>query len=100
VKDPDGAPNRTEDFPFLDVARDGHDLSPYRRWRDPIVDYKWLGKVRNSEGSYFEIEPGRYRMRWAVLRPFGNPSNSDAWDVTHTDVTVQYSAMVARPISA
>lgn len=60
VKDPDGRPGRTEDFPFVDVPRDGHDVF-VDRWRSPAVDYKWLGRVRRSNGTYFDIEPGRYR---------------------------------------
>ncbi|KAL2209685.1 hypothetical protein CC79DRAFT_687361 [Sarocladium strictum] len=42
--------------------------------------YWWMGKLAN--GSY--IEPGNYTMRFAALIPFGNPKNSDNWDIWDT----------------
>jgi hypothetical protein len=41
------------------------------------VDLWWLGRFANGT----DVTPGRYRMRFAVLKPFGNPKAADNWDV-------------------
>ncbi|KAG9250584.1 peptidase S8/S53 domain-containing protein [Emericellopsis atlantica] len=46
--------------------------------------YWWFGKLAN--GSY--IQPGNYTMRFAALRPYGNPNISDHWDVLRTPFEV------------
>ncbi|CAI6088118.1 unnamed protein product [Clonostachys chloroleuca] len=37
----------------------------------------WFGKLGNGS----QIAPGNYTMRFAALKPFGNPFNADNWDV-------------------
>lgn len=37
----------------------------------------WLGRLANGT----QIAPGKYNMRFAALKPFGNPLKSDNWDV-------------------
>ncbi|KAI9167906.1 serine endopeptidase [Paramyrothecium foliicola] len=44
------------------------------------VDLWWLGRFANGT----QIIPGDYRMRFAVLKPFGNPKAADNWDVVET----------------
>ncbi|TDZ25539.1 Minor extracellular protease vpr [Colletotrichum orbiculare MAFF 240422] len=61
-------PNNTFSYPLQYQPRD----SPYESW--------WLGKL--ADGS--RIEPGRYKMRIAALKPFGNPTASDNWQVYQT----------------
>jgi hypothetical protein len=40
----------------------------------------WLGKLANGT----QIAPGKYKMRFAALVPFGEPKNADNWDVYPT----------------
>ncbi|EHL00982.1 putative Minor extracellular protease vpr [Glarea lozoyensis 74030] len=40
----------------------------------------WLGKLANGT----QIAPGKYKMRFAALVPFGTPQNADNWDVYQT----------------
>ncbi|KAH7157522.1 peptidase S8/S53 domain-containing protein [Dactylonectria estremocensis] len=40
----------------------------------------WLGRLANGT----QIAPGKYNMRFAALKPFGNPRSSDHWDVFDT----------------
>ncbi|KAH7175532.1 peptidase S8/S53 domain-containing protein [Dactylonectria macrodidyma] len=40
----------------------------------------WLGRLANGT----QIAPGKYNMRFAALKPFGNPRSSDHWDVFAT----------------
>lgn len=44
------------------------------------VDLWWMGKLANGT----TIVPGKYRLRFAVLKPFGNPKAADNWDVVDT----------------
>jgi subtilisin family serine protease len=44
------------------------------------VDVWWLGRLANGT----DIAPGQYKMRLAVLKPFGNPAAADNWDVVDT----------------
>ncbi|KAH7375188.1 serine endopeptidase [Plectosphaerella cucumerina] len=43
-------------------------------------DLWWLGGLGNGT----QIAPGRYHMRLAALKPFGNPKAADNWDVFET----------------
>jgi len=40
----------------------------------------WFGRLANGT----QIAPGKYKMRFAALVPFGNPTASDNWDVFPT----------------
>ncbi|KAK7431544.1 hypothetical protein QQZ08_002035 [Neonectria magnoliae] len=42
----------------------------------------WFGKLANGT----QIAPGNYTLRFAALRPYGNPNISDHWDVMHNEV--------------
>ncbi|KAH7324203.1 putative minor extracellular protease vpr [Stachybotrys elegans] len=44
------------------------------------VDLWWLGTLVNGT----QIAPGKYQMRFAALRPFGDPKASNNWDVFDT----------------
>ncbi|KAI6428914.1 hypothetical protein MCOR21_005284 [Pyricularia oryzae] len=66
-------PDQASPFPILDVARTQLP-SVYQSW--------WLGKLGNGS----QIAEGRYMMRVAVLKPFGNPRAADNWDVLRTPV--------------
>lgn len=46
------------------------------------VDLWWLGKLANGT----TLAPGDYKMRLAVLKPFGNPKAADNWDIVDTPV--------------
>ncbi|KAL7932468.1 subtilisin-like protein [Trichoderma chlorosporum] len=61
--------NQTVSFPMMRVPR-GY----AKHW--------WFGKLAN--GSY--IAPGNYTLRFAALRPYGNPDISDHWDIMHMPV--------------
>jgi len=47
-------------------------------WYDQ--SFWWFGKLGN--GSY--IKAGEYKMRFAALLPFGDPTRSDNWDIWDT----------------
>jgi len=49
-------------------------------WNRYDQAFWWLGRLGN--GSY--IGPGEYKIRFAALLPFGDPSKSDNWDVWQT----------------
>lgn len=66
-------PDQASPFPILDVARTQLP-SVYQSW--------WLGKLGNGS----QIAEGRYMMRVAVLKPFGNARAADNWDVLRTPV--------------
>ncbi|ROT42545.1 serine endopeptidase [Sodiomyces alkalinus F11] len=75
-------PNTTFTFPITDVYRNAETTAIEFR-------YYWFGKLGN--GSL--IANGRYKMRFATLKPFGNPHAADNWDVFHTpeiEVTGQH----------
>ncbi|KAK0625885.1 subtilase [Immersiella caudata] len=40
----------------------------------------WLGRLGSGE----KIAPGEYKMRFAALLPFGDPTRSDNWDIWDT----------------
>ncbi len=44
------------------------------------VELWWLGRLANGT----QIAPGKYKMRFAALVPFGTPENADNWDVFPT----------------
>ncbi|KAI9147819.1 Subtilisin NAT [Paramyrothecium foliicola] len=45
-------------------------------------NFWWFGKLANGS----QIAPGNYTMRFAALRPYGNASIADHWDVMHNEV--------------
>ncbi|TIC91197.1 Minor extracellular protease vpr [Colletotrichum higginsianum] len=59
-------------LPMRDVPRDIAGLYGVELW--------WLGRLANGT----QIAPGKYKMRFAALIPFGNPEASDNWDVFET----------------
>ncbi|KAL7781385.1 subtilisin-like protein [Trichoderma afarasin] len=61
--------DQTVSFPMMRVSR-GY----AKHW--------WFGKLAN--GSY--LAPGNYTLRFAALRPYGNPSISDHWDIMRLPV--------------
>ncbi|KAH8706750.1 peptidase S8/S53 domain-containing protein [Ilyonectria robusta] len=42
----------------------------------------WFGKLANGT----QIAPGNYTVRFAALRPYGNPKISDHWDIMNNEV--------------
>ncbi|EFX05069.1 subtilisin-like serine protease [Grosmannia clavigera kw1407] len=67
-------PNNTVAYPMHEVLRD----DVYEAW--------WLGQLANGS----TITPGTYKMRFAVLKPFGDPTHSDNWSIWKTpDITVE-----------
>ncbi|GKT65516.1 minor extracellular protease VPR [Colletotrichum tofieldiae] len=65
-------PNDIVTLPMRDVPRDIVGLYGVELW--------WLGRLANGT----HIAPGKYKMRFAALVPFGNPEASDNWDVFET----------------
>lgn len=61
--------NATTTLPVRDVPRSGE--------LDDWAEYWWFGKLGNGS----QIANGNYTMRFAVLKPFGNPKHSDDWHV-------------------
>ncbi|KAH8174812.1 subtilase family protein [Sarocladium implicatum] len=59
--------NDTVAFPMLRVPR-----TYFQFW--------WFGKLANGT----QIAPGNYTMRFAALRPYGNPNITDHWDIMKT----------------
>ncbi|KAK2022798.1 subtilase [Colletotrichum zoysiae] len=64
-------PNDTFNYPLTDVERDAAG-SYHEHW--------WFGKLGNGS----QIAPGEYQIRFASLRPFGDPTHADNWDVYKT----------------
>ncbi|KAL0933866.1 subtilase [Colletotrichum truncatum] len=64
-------PNETFTYPITDVSRNTA-TSYHEHW--------WFGKLGNGT----QIAPGNYTIRFAALRPFGNPEHADNWDVYKT----------------
>ncbi|EJT70796.1 hypothetical protein GGTG_11819 [Gaeumannomyces tritici R3-111a-1] len=56
-----------------DYARFGTKLL----WGTKELRFDWFGKLGNGS----QIANGQYKIRLAVLKPFGNPHASDNWDV-------------------
>jgi hypothetical protein len=75
---------------FFDPAKDNaNDLIafPLREMPRSILGHGglelwWFGKLANGT----QIAPGKYKMRFAALVPFGTPQNADNWDVYQTPV--------------
>ncbi|KAF6796384.1 subtilase [Colletotrichum sojae] len=65
-----GSPFDVRPFPLERVHRNGIYTS-YRH------TYFWFGVM--ADGS--QIEPGNYTMRFAVLKPFGDPLKSEDWSI-------------------
>ncbi|KAI8173579.1 Minor extracellular protease vpr [Colletotrichum sp. SAR 10_75] len=65
-------PNDLITLPMRDVSRDIVGLYGTELW--------WLGRLANGT----QIAPGKYKMRFAALFPFGNPEASDNWDIFET----------------
>ncbi|KAG9231301.1 putative minor extracellular protease vpr [Amylocarpus encephaloides] len=59
-------------LPLIDLPRDFDGYSGTSLW--------WLGKLANGT----QIAPGKYKMRFAALVPFGTPENANNWDVFPT----------------
>lgn len=80
VFDPDVQdPEQTFSFPIRDT---------FRNVADP-TRYYWFGKLGNGT----HIANGKYHIRFAALKPFGNPQASDNWEIYRTpeiEVTGQY----------
>ncbi|KAF4468071.1 serine endopeptidase [Fusarium albosuccineum] len=64
-------PNDTLTYPIVDVSHNTVGTSN---------EYWWFGKLGNGS----QIELGNYTMRFASLKPFGNPQESDDWDIFKT----------------
>ncbi|KAF7558786.1 hypothetical protein G7046_g5366 [Stylonectria norvegica] len=62
-------PTDTISFPLMRVPRG-------------YQSYWWFGKLANGT----QIAPGNYTMRFAALRPYGNPNISDHWDIMYRPV--------------
>ncbi|KAK0383973.1 hypothetical protein NLU13_8062 [Sarocladium strictum] len=67
--------NDTFNFPDTNLFRNAQASNSYH-------EFWWFGKLGNGS----QIELGKYQMRFAALRPFGDPKASDAWDVFKTPV--------------
>ncbi|CAH0047793.1 unnamed protein product [Clonostachys solani] len=63
-------PNETFTFPEYNLFRNAQTTNSYH-------EFWWFGKLGNGS----QIELGKYTMRFAALKPFGNPEVSDQWDV-------------------
>ncbi|KAL9949224.1 hypothetical protein D7B24_000443 [Verticillium nonalfalfae] len=59
-------------FPLVNAPRTMSTILP--------SEFSWFGELGNGT----QIAPGRYRMRVASLRPFGNRAAADNWDVFET----------------
>ncbi|KAM0245454.1 hypothetical protein ACHAP5_005410 [Fusarium lateritium] len=74
-----------EEFWFFDpTVNDPNDTVPFPLKREPrgFHVFWWFGKL--ADGT--RIAPGNYTMRFAALRPYGNPNISDHWDVMYRPV--------------
>ncbi|KAM5352058.1 hypothetical protein ACJ41O_004781 [Fusarium nematophilum] len=74
-----------EQFWFFDpTVNDPNDTVPFPLKRVPrgFRVYWWFGKLANGT----RIAPGNYTMRFAALRPYGNPNISDHWDVMYREL--------------
>ncbi|GKT44376.1 uncharacterized protein ColSpa_04557 [Colletotrichum spaethianum] len=61
------------DLPQVDLFRNAQTQNSYH-------EFWWFGKLGNGT----QIELGNYTMRFATLKPFGNPKAADNWDVFQT----------------
>ncbi|KAM6478861.1 subtilisin-like protein [Trichoderma sp. SZMC 28011] len=72
-------------FWYYDPSRMDKDQTvsfPIMRVPRGYAKHWWFGKLAN--GSY--LAPGNYTLRFAALRPYGNPSISDHWDIMRLPV--------------
>ncbi|KAH7035823.1 peptidase S8/S53 domain-containing protein [Microdochium trichocladiopsis] len=72
---------RSKESSYFDPSRDDeNDVLPFPVLmlpRDMYKQYMWLGRL--ADGT--KIQPGKYRMRVAALRPFGMRDVAADWDV-------------------
>ncbi|KZL83276.1 serin endopeptidase [Colletotrichum incanum] len=66
-------PDDTWTYPQVDLYRNAQTQASYH-------EFWWFGKLGNGS----QIELGNYTMRFATLKPFGNPKSADNWDVFQT----------------
>ncbi|PVH88760.1 subtilase [Cadophora sp. DSE1049] len=66
-------PDETWTYPDTDVYRNAQTTASYH-------EYWWFGKLGNGS----QIEVGNYTMRFATLKPFGDPERADNWSVFKT----------------
>ncbi|KAM0427243.1 hypothetical protein ACHAPT_007673 [Fusarium lateritium] len=74
-----------EQFWFYDPdVNDPDDTVAFPLRREPrgFRIFWWFGKLANGT----RIAPGNYTMRFAALRPYGNPNISDHWDIMYREV--------------
>ncbi|OBS22133.1 hypothetical protein FPOA_08469 [Fusarium poae] len=74
-----------EEFWFFDpTVNDSNDTIPFPLKRESrgFHVFWWFGKLANGT----RIAPGNYTMRFAALRPYGNPNISDHWDIMYRPV--------------
>ncbi|KAK1724825.1 subtilase [Colletotrichum acutatum] len=64
-------PNETFTYPIMDRNRNG----AYEQ-----DEHWWFGKLSNGS----QIAAGNYTLRFALLKPFGDPSHADNWEVLQT----------------
>ncbi|KAG5818422.1 hypothetical protein H9Q71_001393 [Fusarium xylarioides] len=72
-----------EEFWFFDpTVNDPNDTFPFplKQQSRGFHVFWWFGKLANGT----RIAPGNYTMRFAALRPYGNPNISDHWDVMNS----------------
>ncbi|KAF7557601.1 hypothetical protein G7Z17_g526 [Cylindrodendrum hubeiense] len=66
-------PDETWTYPQIDLYRNAQTTASYH-------EFWWFGKLGNGS----QIELGNYTMRFATLRPFGNPRLSKNWNIFKT----------------
>ncbi|KAH7249731.1 peptidase S8/S53 domain-containing protein [Fusarium redolens] len=72
-----------EEFWFFDpTVNDPNDTVPFplKQQSRGFHVFWWFGKLANGT----RIAPGNYTMRFAALRPYGNPNISDHWDIMNS----------------
>ncbi|KAF5618034.1 subtilisin-like serine protease [Fusarium sp. NRRL 52700] len=77
-----------EEFWFFDpTVNDPNDTLPFplKQQSRGFHVFWWFGKLANGT----RIAPGNYTMRFAALRPYGNPNISDHWDVMNSPSSIQ-----------
>ncbi|KAI1339661.1 peptidase S8/S53 domain-containing protein [Xylariaceae sp. FL0016] len=62
--------NETYTYPVYDIIRNAYTTNDFH-------EYWWFGKLGNGS----QIALGNYTMRFATLRPFGDPKLYTSWDV-------------------
>ncbi|KAF4456563.1 putative subtilisin-like serine protease [Fusarium austroafricanum] len=81
-----------EEFWFFDpTVNDPNDTVPFPLKREPrgFHVFWWFGKLANGT----RIAPGNYTMRFAALRPYGNPNISDHWDIMHSPMDSSFQVL-------